>query len=339
MLVVLSGASGLVGANLARGLLAQDIPVRAMVRHDRQALAGLDVDQVEADLLDPDSLSRAFSGADIVYHLAGLISLQPRKIGRCFNRSILPALVTSSRHACLRVFPGWSILAPSRRLQSTPNDKPVDEERPPAVSTNFPPTTVPRRWPEKEVQVGIRRGLDAVILNPTAIIGPYDFKPSYFGQASDLAGPGPFTRPGQGWFRLGRRTRCSRCRHPGGDESAFGRALYPLRPLAIAARAGRGSFSADRGTSPRVTVPMQLAWTAAPLMPWLARFTPLANGKPGSGQPIYTRNILRWLQSNPQVDHSQASRDLGYNPRSFQETITDTVNWFSDHGYFQRTHH
>ena len=73
--VVVTGPAGLVGANLVRTLLASGQPVRALVHHDRRALEGLDLEIVTGDVEDPDSLRRAFAGADLVYHTAAHISI------------------------------------------------------------------------------------------------------------------------------------------------------------------------------------------------------------------------------------------------------------------------
>ena len=73
---LITGASGLVGANLVRVLLAQGHTVRAMVHSDHRALDGVDVELVQGDVRDPASLVRACQGVDVVYHLVGLISLE-----------------------------------------------------------------------------------------------------------------------------------------------------------------------------------------------------------------------------------------------------------------------
>ena len=80
-----TGATGHIGANLVRALLAEGRDVRAVtaeaLEHTPPALAGLDVERVHADIRDPASLERAFRGAEAVYHLAGRISI----VGDCSN--------------------------------------------------------------------------------------------------------------------------------------------------------------------------------------------------------------------------------------------------------------
>ncbi len=75
MTVVVTGATGHIGANLVRTLLAQGRPVRAVIHVSRQAVDGLDTEIVEGDVCDLASLCSAFDGAEVVYHLAAHISL------------------------------------------------------------------------------------------------------------------------------------------------------------------------------------------------------------------------------------------------------------------------
>ena len=74
-MIVVTGASGLVGANLVRALLAAHQHVRVVVHRESLAFQGLNIEQVKADVRDPDSLTRAFRHADLVFHLAGLITV------------------------------------------------------------------------------------------------------------------------------------------------------------------------------------------------------------------------------------------------------------------------
>jgi dihydroflavonol-4-reductase len=75
MLAVVTGASGHLGANLVRSLIDKKWQIRALFRQDKRALEGLDIEYVQADVLDKASLLKAFIGADAVFHLAGRISV------------------------------------------------------------------------------------------------------------------------------------------------------------------------------------------------------------------------------------------------------------------------
>ena len=74
-MIVVTGATGHIGNVLVRELLAGGERVRVLVRPGKipPALAGLDVEMVRGDILDPASLEHALCGAEIVYHLAARI--------------------------------------------------------------------------------------------------------------------------------------------------------------------------------------------------------------------------------------------------------------------------
>jgi dihydroflavonol-4-reductase len=77
MKAFVTGATGFIGGNLVRMLLAEGHQVRALVRpaSDRRNLAGLPVELVEGDLDDQQKLTDAIQGCDVVFHVAALYSL------------------------------------------------------------------------------------------------------------------------------------------------------------------------------------------------------------------------------------------------------------------------
>jgi dihydroflavonol-4-reductase len=55
------------------------------------------------------------------------------------------------------------------------------------------------------------------------------------------------------------------------------------------------------------------------------------------GHPHFTNAALHDLSDNPNVSHARASRELGYEPRPFRETVLDTIRWFAEHGFIRAT--
>ena len=182
MIVAVTGATGHIGVNLVRALLKEKRQVRALVHSNRQGLDGLDVELVQGDVGDPYSLYRAFAGADVVYHLAAIISL---------SMNDWPAVeavnVIGTRNvveACLKCGVRRLVHFSSvHALVQEPFHIPVDELRPLVDNQGCPPYDRSKAAGEREVRQGIEQGLDAVILNPTAVIGPYDYRLSHFGEA------------------------------------------------------------------------------------------------------------------------------------------------------------
>lgn len=325
-MVVVTGAAGLVGTNLLRALLAHGYPVRALVHRDRRGVAGLGVEVVQADLADPASLRRAFSGAELVFHVAGLISL------RMDNWPELEAVnVVGTRHvvdACLSC--GVSRLvhfSSIHAIQQQPLDRLLDETRPRVTSAHLPPYDRSKAASEIEVQAGIARGLDAVILNPTAIFGPFDYKPSYFGQAIIALARGRIPGLVEGGFDWVDARDVAEGAIQAGLHGRKG-ASYLLGGHWQSVRQVAERVASLSGVAaPRLTVPLWLAYLAAPLMALLTRF----NGH----EPIYTRATLLALRSNRLISHALARRELGYQPRPFEDSLSDTLGWFVENGYLQ----
>ncbi len=329
---VVTGAAGLVGANLVRALLAQDQPVRAVIHHDRRAVAGLPVALVEADVAQPASLRQAFTGADIVYHAAGVVSVNP---GGWLD--LAATNVSGTRHvveACLACGVRRLVFFSSiQALQAGPLGSLVDENRPLVSDSGLPPYDRSKAEAEREVQAGQKQGLETVVIYPTAILGPFDFKPSYIGQnVLKLA-----TRriPGlvQGGFDWVDARDVAAGAVQAGQTASGGDRFILSGHWCSVPEVARQIAALSGQPAPRWVMPMWLAWWAAPLMPLMARFTPLASQGPAGREPIYTRVSLRALQSRARVTSALAARQLGYRPRPLQKTLADTVAWFRENGY------
>jgi dihydroflavonol-4-reductase len=182
---------------------------------------------------------------------------------------------------------------------------------------------------EKEVRKGIERGLDAVIINPTGVIGPYDFEPSYFGEALlAIACRKLPALVGGGFDWVDVRDVVAGAMRA--EECAPNGAKY-LLPGHWVSVSGLAAL-VEEITSvpvPRFVCPLWLAHVGTPFTVAFARLT--------GGRPFYTSDSLRALKSNRNISHERASRDLGYNPRPFRETIVDTLRWFQENGYLDRS--
>ena len=320
-MIVVTGASGLVGGNLVRALLAQGRPVRALVHRDRRALTGLDVETISADLTDPSSLRQAFRGADIVYHLGSSISISSgnwdelERVNVIGTRNVIDACLHNNVH---RLMYFGSI----HSYQQEPFNQLLDEYRPLLTGDNHPPYERSKALAEMETRRSLDRGLDSVILIPTAIAGPFDFRPSYFGQALQLLAHGripALVRGGYDWVDVrdvvDSAIKAEQLAPRGGRYILSGH-WHSLKDVA------RFTSEFSGKPAPRFTVPIWLAQLAQPIMAKLAQ----VNG----AQPIYTRPMLNAMKSNHNISHARATRDLGYSPRPFQQTIADTLNWFKD---------
>lgn len=323
MTVVVTGASGHIGTNLVRALIRDGRRTRSLVHVQHLSIDGLDTEVFQGDICDLDSLLGAFKDAEVVYHLAACISLSmkvwPRLdainvhgtrnvVEACLKSGIKRLVYFSSIHA----------------LNQEPLDEPMDESRPLSVSPDFPPYDRSKALGEMEVRRGIEKGLDAVIIYPSAIIGPHDYEPSYLGEAiMDLALrklPAMVTG-GYDWVDVrdvveGAITA---------EKKAKAGESYILSGHWVSMQEMSTIISEITGTpTPRITVPLWLAHLGVPLVALYSRIT--------RQRPLYTKFSLNALKSNRNMSNDKASRELGYQPRPFRETLSNTLEWFSDNG-------
>ena len=316
---VVTGAAGHVGANLVRALLDRGQNVRALVHHDMRALEGLDVETVHGDVTALDSLRNAFEGADVVYHAAAHISITLREWQRLEAVNIFGT--ANVVEACLRCGVRRLVHFSSiEALVSEPNHTPVDESRPLVNSLDCPPYARSKAAGERLVRQGLSRGLDAVTLYPTAMLGPHDYRVGFpnSGLLTLCRGEWPALIDG-GFDWVDVRDVVQGALQAAVAAQAGGRYILSghwasLRDLAELAEEITGTGV------PSLIAPTWLARLGAPIVAALSRFS--------GRRPLYTSAALYALGGNPRITHRLAAQDLGYLPRSLKETVTDTLEWF-----------
>ncbi len=177
MITLVTGVTGLVGNNVVRGLLAEGQAVRVLARDgsDARPLAGLDVEIVRGDVRDRQAVERAVCGAERVVHAAadvriGWTGLQR---SRAINVEGARNVALAARTHGARMVHVSSIDA----LGLAQGDAATDEDTP--VAGGVPcPYVVTKREAEQAVLDLVAEGLQASIVNPGFMIGPYDWKPS-----------------------------------------------------------------------------------------------------------------------------------------------------------------
>ncbi len=323
MKVAVTGAAGHVGGNVVRALLARQHRVRAIVYQDTRAVDGLDVEQVRADVLDADQVRRAFDGVEWVFHLAAKVSIEGDPDGSVHRTNVL-----GTRHvveACLdRRVKRLVHFSSVHALRNDPYDVPMDEQRPLADEGHAFAYDLSKAGSEREVQAGIKRGLDAVIVNPTAILGPHDFKPSRMGQVlldlhfrrlpALVAGGFDFVDVrdvAEGAVAAAEKGRT-------GERYLLGSAYRSVRALATLCKDATGL------RPPVFTSPLWLARLGAPFAVAWASAT--------HTRPLFTQESLHAIAGNPNVSHDKASRELGYLPRPLAASVADTYGWFRQAG-------
>jgi dihydroflavonol-4-reductase len=299
MKVAVTGATGHLGANLVRLLLEKGYDVRAITKEPLDegpvALRYLDVDRVHADVRDTAAMHRAIAGADVVYHLAARISIVDwdADVVRAVNVGGTSNVVD----ACLA--------NDVRRL--------VHVSSPHARS---------QALGEQQVEAAVERGLDAVIVNPTGMIGPLDFKPSTLGRLLMDIWHGRLPELVAGGVNAV-DVRDVATTLVSAEEKAARGARYVVtgRWLGIHELVELACKLIGR-RPPHLVGPTWFSRTMAPLATTVSRVT----GRP----PRFVEQAMIGLEEHGCPLDIRATDELGHRPRLFERTLVDTYEWFSE---------
>lgn len=318
MRAVITGASGFLGAHLARTLKDRGVEVRAADRSRGPALDDVDVEFVEIDVLDPASLRAAFEGQDRVFHLAAIISIVGDPTGEVWRVN-----VHGPRNAATVAFEcGGGRFVHCSSVHSFDLERcgpSLDESGLPTTHPDAPAYDRSKRAGEEAVRLVVQKGLDAVVVNPTGIIGPDDRGPSRMGETvlQFMTRKIPVGITGQfdfvdvrdvveGLIAAGDRGRT-------GDNYLLSGSRLSIRELGMLVERYSGV------PVPPLSIPLRLVTPLAPLVMQIEQRTK---------KPIFTPDAMHALKYSPVVSHYRAATELGYRSRPIHETVRDTVAWF-----------
>ncbi len=323
MRIGVTGAAGMVGANLVRRLLEDGHEIRGLVYGDRRALDGLDIEQVECDVRDYDALRNGLEGCDRVYHLAAVITSAdrsdplaedintngPRNVAKaCMELGVERLLHCSSIHA-LRPNDDRSIVDENRPLSLHPEAFPYDRSK--ATGHTI-------------VLDAVKEGLNAVIVHPTAVIGPFDYGlSSTAGGLVDFVNGKVPAMPNGGFDFVDARDVVNgmvAAMENGrtGENYLLGGRYYDMTELCTILADVVGC------NPPRFTIPI---W----VMRAIAAVLRLKPQRPGE-VAIVTRFTVDSIINYREVSHEKAAKELGYTARPIEETLRDTFDWFAEAG-------
>lgn len=323
MKIAVTGASGHVGNNLCRMLTGQGHQVKALIHRESGSLTGLPLELVKGDVTSITDLEGLCDGCEVVFHLAAAISI--RKNDPACNRINVDSctnLIRAAQSTAIKKIIHFSSI---HAFQEEPLNEELNETRALALGSRIS-YDHSKAMGQKIMQESSSGNIEIVVLNPTAIIGPYDFKPSLQGIAliRFYKGQNPVLIPG-GYNWVDVRDVCSAAFNAieYGDPGA----CYLLSGSWQSIRTLAGEIQRLGGQqAPRLEVPTQIAHMAAPLINLHASIS----GKP----PLYTSVSLHTLShSHRNISSARASSALGFKARPFVDTLAATINWFRDNNY------
>lgn len=326
MTTLVTGATGFVGCHVARLLVESGATVRVLVRpsSDLRAIEGLAVERVSGDLRDLASLRQALRGVRTVFHVAADYRLWARDPREIYESNVTGTrnLLTAAREAGVEKFVYTSTVATIAvpRHGSLPNEETVAR-----LDEMIGHYKRSKYLAEQEAFKAASAGFPVVIVNPTAPVGPWDWKPTPTGRIilDFLNGKMPaYVDTGLNLVPVedvaaGHLLAAERGQ-PGQRYILDGRNMDLKEILDVLARiTGRAA--------PRMRLPHVVALAAGYADSMVSRILGRAPQIPLEG--------VRMARHKMFVDASKATRELGFQAGAVEAALQRAVRWYEEHGY------
>lgn len=325
----MTGATGFIGANVARALIERGHDVRVFVRpsSDRGNIEGLPVEVCVGDLCDSSSVHEAVRGCEQVFHVAAeyaLWSLDPRMMYKSNIEGTSNVLEAALKCGVSKVVYTSTVGAIGLAHQPDPCN-----EQTPMDSQQLTGHYKRSKFEAEKVALGyVRRGLPLVVVNPSAPIGPWDRKPTPTGKiiVDFMSGRLPaYLDTGLNLIHvrdvaLGHVLAAEKGRV--GERYILGNRNMSLAEIfqVLAATTGRAR--------PHLRIPYEVALVAGfvstKLSDWVTK-------RP----PMVAFEAVKMARRHMYFDSSKAVRELGLPQTPVERALEDAIEWFSRHNYFK----
>lgn len=320
---LVTGANGHIGANVVRELVEHGYDVVALVREgsDVRGLEGLAVTIARGDVLDATSVERAIAGCDQVFHLAAPYAVwakRPEDIIEPAVRGTENVLRAAKAAGVKRV-----VVTGSCNAVGFTTGAPLDETTMRA-SAKSPYMRAKLEQERTATRLAKELGLEVVVVLPTTVLGPYDFKKTPttapFVDALKGKGPVPFAMNLVDVRDVATGHRLAMERGRPGERYLIGGENVEIDRMAEWIEKHTGKRPA-KGLPP----------------PWVLRIvaTLMEAASAVTGKaPMLTRDVLDDAGGGaPLFDIGKAKRDLGYAPRGGEEVVVATMEWAKKMGW------
>ncbi|WP_052536051.1 hopanoid-associated sugar epimerase [Bradyrhizobium sp. ORS 375] len=325
--VLLTGASGFIGSAVLREAVRQGFRVRALVRRGSHYadLSSESVHFAYGDLLDSASLRQACEGCRFLFHVAADYRLSLHHGARVLACNVMGTdhLMSAALRAGIERIVYTSSVA---TLRYQVGDASAEEPESLPLEMAVGPYKRSKILAERLVLQKIAEdNLAAVVVNPSAPIGPRDWRPTPTGRILVAAARGrmpAFVDTGlnlvhvddvaKGHLAALHRGRIGQRYVLGGQNVSLSDLLAE-----VASQLGR-RFRAVR-----------LPWYAAVPAALAGEASAFLTGR----EPLATWTGVQLARHRMYFNTAKAARELGYHARSYRLAVHDALSWFEANGY------
>ncbi|MFK7920733.1 MAG: NAD-dependent epimerase/dehydratase family protein [Bacteroidia bacterium] len=327
--VLVTGADGLLGNNVVRLLLSQNYTVRALVQEGRKfpSLDELPIEQQKGDLLDAQSLDKAVEGMDYVIHVAGLTDVWPAKGEKYFavnvkgTQNLIDAVL---KHKVQRMVCIGSASSFGFGTEDTPGNETTAWK---GEKYGLDYINSKLSGQNEIIKAVKEKGLPALVINPTFMIGPYDTKPSSGAVlVAAWENPPPFcTNGGRNWVAVKdvaiatvnalHQGRIGECYIAGGENMSYVDAFGLLEEL-------------TQKSQPKKTLPDFMILATG----WFASLFGKLTGK----APKITYEMAKVACDSHFFSPAKAIAELDMPQTPIKEAMQEAFDWFFANGYLKK---
>ena len=331
---IITGVFGHLGNTIAKMLLADGQTVRGLAMPNDETEPFVDMTNLQiyrGDVCDKNSLLPIFSNTEgaklTVIHTAGLISITAYTSPKL--REVNVRGTQNIINLCKKFYVKKLVYVSSvHAIKTLPNDEIMVE---PAV---FDPTEILGGYAKtkteatRRVLLAATEGLNAVVVFPSGIIGPNDYRSSHLTQLIiDFLDKKLTACVEGGYDFVDVRDVAFGCLMAAQNGEAGDTYILSGTKCTAKQLLDILSLVATVKQIKRV-LPMAFAKTVAPLSEYYYKLR--------NQPPLYTTYSLQTLCANSNFSHEKATVQLGYQPRPMEQTITDTVRWLQENERFAK---
>jgi dihydroflavonol-4-reductase len=331
MTTLVTGATGFVGSHVARQLVSAGFPVRILVRKSSnlKALEGTKVDTFEGDLRDAGSLERAMKGVRRVFHVAADYRLWTRNPEELYETNVegTRKLLEAAGRAGVERVVYTSTVATIAVPQPHAGGALPNEDTHAELSQMIGHYKRSKYLAELEAIKAAGSGVPVVIVNPTAPVGPGDWKPTPTGRivVDFLNGKMPaYVDTGLNMVAVenvaaGHLLAAEKGRI--GERYILGARNMTLKGILDALSAITGH------PAPRLRLPHAVALAAGYADEFYSRLAGREPKIPVEGVKMSRHRMF--------VESDKAERELGYKATPVEAALERSVRWYEEHGYIR----